>query len=230
MKVNNLRRIKNLSFGCPGADCTAVHNWPRSDNRTKDSIFDPFPLIMCSECDIFIEVHPVTTYDFFTGCIREQISITVMAFREYAEYVPEAVRTTLGEALRCRNVDAWHACAAMARKAVEIMAIDLSGQGRTLYDRLEDLKDRGLVARRFIVWEHCARNLGNLAVHYDPGDDRVGEAEADCALAYAYEVSKQVYLRRKAPEFKVDAQREEYLSWLNDLRWGERYGIAPIID
>jgi hypothetical protein len=229
MRYNDLRRIRNLEFDCPGADCNAIHNWPRCTYTNNNSSSVPFPLLVCPECKLFIEINPRTNYDFFVGCITESVALELKVFRDYIEWVPELVRATLEESLQCHRVAAWHGCIALARKVVEIMATDLGGQGKSLFKQLEDIKIKGLIAKEFWILEDSVRNLGNLAVHYDPNNPKkCRDIEADCALAYAYEVSKQIYLRRRLERFKKDFHKHRYMEFLDDIKWSEKYGIHPI--
>jgi hypothetical protein len=229
VSLNWLHRIKNLEFQCPGVDCDVVHNWPRCLHSNNQPSREPFPLLICAACKLFIEMNPKAAYDFFVGCITESITIEVRVFRDYLEYAPEVLRMTLEEALQCNQVSAWNACAAISRKAVEVMATDLGGRGKSLFKKLQDLKDKGLVSERFWMGEDIVRDIGNLAVHYDPNSihncDRI---DADCALAYAYEVSKQIYLRPRLDRFKMDFHKQRYLEFLEDIKWQEKYGVKPL--
>lgn len=221
-----LHRIKNLEFQCPGADCDVVHNWPKCLPSNHQTFRDPFPLLICSACKLFIEMNPKTEYDFFVGCITETLAIETRVFRDYLEYAPEALRVTLEEALKCHQVSAWNACAALSRKAVEIMATDLGGQGKSLFVKLDDLKKKGLVSESFWLGENIVRDIGNLAVHYDPKSMRnCDSVDADCVLAYAYEVSKQIYLRPRLKRLKMDFHRQRYLEILEDIKW-HKYGFS----
>jgi len=133
MSLTWLHRIKNLEFECLGADCAVMHSWPRCIHSSNSTLREPFPLLICPTCKLFIELNPKAAYDFFVGCITESINVEVRVFRDYLEYAPESVRMTLEEALQCNRIAAWNGCAALSRKAVEIMATDLGGQGKTLF-------------------------------------------------------------------------------------------------
>jgi hypothetical protein len=189
----------------------------------------PFPLTVCNGCGAFIEIDTLTAIDYdnqFIGIAEPEVQAKIRVFWHYTRLVPERVRATLAESLRCHRVAAWHGTAVLARKAVEIMAQELGGHGKTLFAKLRHLRDSGLVAEEYWYMEDTVRNLGNLAVHFDPdGDRKCDRAEADCALAYAYEVSKQLYLRPRVDKFVLERDREQYAGLL-EVKWRERYGIA----
>jgi len=187
-----------------------------------------FPLLVCPDCKVFIEIDGKAEYDFFVSCVTESIGMRLRAFKDYPDYVPEPIRLTLEEALKCHRIKAWNGCAALSRKAVEIMATDLGGQGRTLFKKLADLKERKVISEKFWLGEDIVRDLGNLAVHHDPDSTRECRYdEANCALAYAYEVSKQIYLRRRLHHFKYDYHKQGYLARLEDINW-RKYGFEPV--
>lgn len=222
------RRWSQCTFACPTTECDVRHDLVEISSRYGHIGERPFPLTVCQGCGAFIEVDTLAAIDYdnqFIGIIQPEVQAKIRVFWHYTRLVPEPVRTTLAEALRCHSVAAWHGTTVLARKAVEIIAHDLGAHGNTLFARLSQLRDAGLIAEEYWYMEDTVRNLGNLAVHFNPdGESECGRAEADCALAYAYEVSKQLYLRPRVEKFVLERDKEEYSNLL-EVKWRERYGI-----
>ena len=223
------RRWAQCAFVCPTTGCDVRHDLVEVASARGDVSRTPFPLIVCHGCGAFIEIDTFDASDYdnrFIGVVEPELEGKIRLFWHYTQLVPEPVRTTLAEALRCHHVAAWHGVAVLARKAVEIIAHDLGGSGKTLFEKLRQLRDAGLIAEEYFYMEDNVRNLGNLAVHFDPDrDSECDQAEADCALAYAYEVSKQIYLRPRVAKFVLACDQAAHAELL-EIRWGKRYRIG----
>ena len=193
-----------------------------------------FPVFVCPECRSFVEVRAKTLSNAYAYILESGVHCRLRCYQHFREDTPEDVLSTLEEALKCHGTGAWNACAVLARKSIEVMATDLGGQGHSLYSKLEDLNLRGIVAAHFIRWDHTIRNLGNAAVHYDPDDPyQCDYPEATCALAYAYEVSKRIYLLHRLdvppPETWLEGINRNYRQCLLDSEWYSLYGINTLI-
>jgi Domain of unknown function (DUF4145) len=228
MRRHQQTRLESVHFQCPNAACRSVQDWPSCQLKRSDEFVNVFPLTICTHCGLFIEVDAKVRHDSVIGCIREHVSIRFRAFKEYVALVPAPVRAALHEALKCHDVQAWNASVAMTRKAVEAMATDLSADGRTLFNKLHDLRARKLVSAESFELEDTIRNYGNLAVHYDSTVAELGDEEADCALAYAYEVSKQIYLRPQLEQLTSPLARRRLEDALDNVKWRRRYRYVPV--
>lgn len=221
------RRWSRCTFVCPTTKCVVSHDLVEIESRYREIGERPFPLIVCRGCGAFIEVDTFLALDCdngFMGVVEPEVQAKIRVFWHYTQLVPEPIRATLAESIRCHRVAAWRGATVLARKAVEIIAHNLGGHGKTLSATLRQLRDAGLIAEEYWYMEDTVRNLGNLAVHFDPDGNKCDRAEADCALAYAYEVSKQIYLRPRLDKFVLDRDKEEYASLLT-VKWRERYNI-----
>ena len=209
----------SIEFECPNRTCNTIHEWP--------TCIEPgFPLYICPTCKAFMEFSPQYRSSRYRGLAEGLFSLESRFYYDYLDYTPQPVRDALEESLRCYRANAWTGCIALARKTVEIIASEVGGKGKTLYRMLQDINERALVAEEFVHWDHYIRNLGNLAVHYNPDKTaEYGKPEADCALAYAYEVSKRIFLRKRADEFETDGEKEAYLARIDDPHWYRRFGI-----
>jgi uncharacterized protein DUF4145 len=84
--------------------------------------------------------------------------------RELHSTVPESVRDLYREGSVCENARAYRGAAGMYRAAVEAVCCDRGVMGGKLYDRIEDLVNRGL-SRELVDDLHEARLLGNWSLH-----------------------------------------------------------------
>jgi hypothetical protein len=115
--------------------------------------------------------------------------------------VPKPIRNAFAEASRCLGAKAFTACAIMCRKALEGVCHDHGTAGRTLVDRLSDLKNKGIIEGRLYEWSDELRLVGNEAAH----DVKVEVSTQDAvdALAFTRAVLEYVYtFRDQFEQFK----------------------------
>lgn len=81
--------------------------------------------------------------------------------------VPKPIANSYLEARRTFNdAGATTAAAIMCRRTLEGICLHFQADGRNLYERLSDLKSRGVVDARLHEWaDHALRALGNDAAH-----------------------------------------------------------------
>ncbi|MFB6695781.1 DUF4145 domain-containing protein [Streptomyces virginiae] len=84
--------------------------------------------------------------------------------RELVDSAPAAMRDLFLEGGRCEAAGAYRAAGAMYRAAVEELCRDRGAAGKALYDKIEDLVNRG-VTREVVDDLHEARSLGNWSLH-----------------------------------------------------------------
>ena len=205
-------RLRRTEFSCPGIDCTSVHTWPRIKEAPWAATF---PLFCCDSCNTFIEIHAVEIREVFVGCVKNLMGISIRAFREYPDWVPVRVRSTLVEAVRSHEAAAWNGSAILARKAVELMAADVGARGQTLFHKIEDLKARRILPERVVGTDDVVRSLGNAAAHASEPEPKItAELKSGNAVLYAYDASKQIYLTRKISTFKRSEQGDQFARWL----------------
>lgn len=226
MSLELLRSVRSVEFSCPAADCAEIHRWPRSTAIARAAI-PPLPLVVCESCSLMIEIYIDGERAFFVDCVRENVTLKLVAFREYAVWVPHAVRLTLTESIRCHSAGAWNGAVVLARKAVELIAVNLGGRGKALVARLDDLKRRDLITDQQWAAETYVRHVGNEAAHgaFDESDAS-RQAQATVAIVFAYEAGKHIYLRRKAETFRLQEHTAEFLHWLADHSLADSFGFS----
>lgn len=98
------------------------------------------------------------------GLIERRLIYPEQAPRELHASVPAAVRSFYREASVSESAGALRGASVLYRAAVEELAKERGASGRTLYDRIEDLKTKSL-AVEIVDDLHEARMLGNDSIH-----------------------------------------------------------------
>lgn len=107
--------------------------------------------------------------------------------------IPEKIRKIYLEALICFNVSAWNATATMCRRAVQECIIDKGGEGKMLYNQIDNLAEKRIITDDIKEWAHEIRLLGRDGAHADVPTD-VGEKEANFAIEFTGELLNYVYI------------------------------------
>ncbi len=81
------------------------------------------------------------------------------------ENVPEPVRRSYEQGLRCFAASFYEAAALMCRRCLEALCKSLAVDGRSLNAKLDRLAERGLIDTRLSQWAHGVRVIGNEAAH-----------------------------------------------------------------
>jgi hypothetical protein len=108
--------------------------------------------------------------------------------------VPIPIGSDWHEAHLCQSVGAFRAAAAMARRAVQGIAIERGATGSTLNAQLKDLEAKATLHPTLIEWADHIRLLGNSGAH--PGTDgleTVSEEEAAEVVRFLDELLRWLY-------------------------------------
>ncbi len=106
--------------------------------------------------------------------------------------MPAHIAEAAAEAYSCHSIGAYRAAGALARAVVEATAKDKGITGRTLYDRIEQLEQQGLVRPLVREAAHEIRHFGNDMAHGDLVEDLTEEAATE-TLALMDELLSEVY-------------------------------------
>ena len=79
--------------------------------------------------------------------------------------LPEAVRESYDEAVKCENAKAYVAAAVMVRRALEAVTKEFEPSARTLQAGLKAMFARGLMSQELSEWGHELRIIGNMGAH-----------------------------------------------------------------
>ncbi len=108
--------------------------------------------------------------------------------------VPNPIADDFAEALKCREVKAFKATAAMCRRAVQGTAIQLGAPKGWARDQIDWLADNRKITPLLQTAAHQVRVFGNTGAH--PGEDgldEVTESEADDAILLTEELLDHVF-------------------------------------
>ena len=115
--------------------------------------------------------------------------------------LPEPLLKTLKEAISCHSVGADRAAAMMVRRLLEEICADSGANGKTLHDRLADLKSRVTLSVELFEAMGELKALGNDAAHVEARDyDDIGHDEAVDSIELAKEILKARYQHKKLVE------------------------------
>jgi HEPN domain-containing protein len=108
--------------------------------------------------------------------------------------IPDAIKDTLEEAIKCHGTACFKASAIMVRRVLEELCSDRNAKGKNLKERLEALKGTVVIPQELLDAADELRILGNDAAHIEAKEyDNVGREEAEAAIELAKELLKAVY-------------------------------------
>ncbi len=119
--------------------------------------------------------------------------------RNFDEQISKGIRESLNEAGNCLAVGAFHAAAAMCRRAIEYMSKDLGIEfksGTKLFQMLLMLDQKGLIEKPLSNILHEVKERGNVGVH---SEDETGMTENEVHELFNLVVAviEYFYLKRK---------------------------------
>lgn len=112
---------------------------------------------------------------------------------EIPETLPQNVIDDFEEAIACSIVEAYKAVVVMCRRGLESLADELNADGDYLAQKLEDLKDKGLIMETTHHLASGIRQFGNYGAH--PQDDLlkdIDKSEATIVLNVAERILREI--------------------------------------
>ncbi|RPE10556.1 DUF4145 domain-containing protein [Paenibacillus polymyxa] len=104
--------------------------------------------------------------------------------------VPNNVRNSFEAALRIKHIEGT-LCAIGIRRTLEMMCKDKGASGRTLFNKLEDLSEKGILPPIVAGMAKVIKDLGNAAAH---GDDReFSEEVIESIIKFTHVILDYVY-------------------------------------
>jgi Domain of unknown function (DUF4145) len=111
-----------------------------------------------------------------------------------ATNIPQAVSTTMEEAITCNANQCLIASAIMVRKTLEELCSDRKATGKNLKDRLRDLGTKIVLPKELLDGLDDLRLLGNDAAHLESQEfNQVGLEEVEIGIEFTKEVLKATY-------------------------------------
>lgn len=122
--------------------------------------------------------------------------------------VPKGIRNAFAEAVRCLNAKSYTAAAIMCRKTLEGVCEEHKVPGKALQQRIEALKDAGVIEGRLYQWADELRLVGNEAAH--DVSIEVTAQDASDTVDFTRAVLEYVYtFRDQFERFKQRRQKAE---------------------
>jgi len=107
--------------------------------------------------------------------------------------IPEHIKRDIDEAKLCFSVNAYRACAVMARRAIQNACIDKgANRSKKLYEQIEELKNEGIITNHIKEWADLVRWVGNDAAH--PDSQEVTKEDAEDVLKLAEQFMNVIYV------------------------------------
>ncbi len=108
--------------------------------------------------------------------------------------IPEAIRASVKEAIKCHSDECYRAAAIMVRRTLEEICADRGAVGKDLNARIKELKQHVIIPEELLDAANELRILGNDAAHIEAKVyDEIGREEAEVAIELAKELLKAVY-------------------------------------
>lgn len=122
--------------------------------------------------------------------------------------LPETIDRAYMAALKVRAIDS-NAFAVLLGRVLDLVCIDKAAQGASLFERLKDIADKGIIPQQLADMAHAMRQLRNIGAHADlgeltPAEVPILESLTKAILEYVYAAPALVALvQQKIDSFKT---------------------------
>lgn len=106
--------------------------------------------------------------------------------------IPELIQLDLNEAKICFSAGAYRATAVMARRAMQVAAVDKGATGDKLVSQIHDLQQAGKITTDLKDWADAVRWVGNDAAH--PNGVQVTKDDAEDVIQLAEQFLHFLYV------------------------------------
>lgn len=106
--------------------------------------------------------------------------------------IPEPMRQDLIEAKFCFSINAFRACAVMARRTIQNACIDKGAIQKDLVKQINELIANDVITKDLKEWADVVRWVGNDAAH--PNKDTVEKDDAEDILSLAEQFLQVLYV------------------------------------
>lgn len=158
---------------------------------------------ICNSCHNAVLVHTIKKED---RVIRRDIYPHPLP-QPSDERIPEHIRKDLDEAKICLSVNAYRACAVMARRAIQSACIDKGAdKNKKLEKQIEELAQNGIITKDLKEWADVVRWVGNDAAHPDTQD--VTREDAEDILNLSEEFMHVIYVAPAIAKERKEKRRK----------------------
>ena len=160
-----------------------------------------YKVACCPRCEsVFVVESNWTDYGGEFASEPENVVLYPRDRSPLSDDVPEAIRRTFEQAVKCYRVHAHDASALMCRKSLEVLSAELGATGKTLKAKIESLSEAKRIDPRLATWADSLRVVGNEAAH----EIAVGTSSEDAkdVLDFVEAILENVFvLDKKYQEF-----------------------------
>lgn len=128
--------------------------------------------------------------------------------------VPEIVKRSYDEAVKCENAKIWTAAVVMIGRALEAVCKDAFPDSKDIYNGLKKMKDNGLISEELLEWSNELRVLRNLGAHATT--EKISGQDANEAIDFLQAILETLYhLRPKFKRMKDRRSKEKEIKVLS---------------
>lgn len=115
--------------------------------------------------------------------------------------LPEVVRQSYEEAVRCESARSWMACVVMVGRTLEAVCKEFDPGARSILKGLKSMYDKGIISQELLDWANELRVLRNLGAHAT--SEPINRTDAKSALDFLQAIIEILYdLRPKFEDFR----------------------------
>lgn len=168
-----------------------------------------FETYKCGNCGGYKLVFWTNNGEGGRGGIHDYIEIprALQGSRQPPEYWPANVKRFWVQAHTSMTTETWDAAVAMARSTLHAAIFDKGGEGKTLYDKINDLVKKDLLPPLMATWATEIRLLGKVAAHPEEEEKEITNLDAkdivkfmDSLLEYVYDFPREIEAYRQRRE------------------------------
>jgi len=121
--------------------------------------------------------------------------------RHIGYYLPEIVRQSYEEAVRCESAKTWIACVVMVGRTLEAVCKEFDPNTKSVFEGLKSLHVKGIISTELLEWATELRVLRNLGAHAT--SQKIEVFDALGALDFLQAILEILYdLRPRFEQFK----------------------------
>lgn len=134
--------------------------------RAGDLIETEHLMLKCKECaSPFLARRDAYWVGEDVGWEYDPLTVLYPAERSLDWSIPKSIAKSFEEAGACAGAGAFTACAIMCRRTLEAICAHHEILQGNLKDKLQKLRDDGVIEKRLFEWADSLRDVGNEAAH-----------------------------------------------------------------
>ncbi|WP_405155847.1 DUF4145 domain-containing protein [Paenibacillus sp. FSL K6-0108] len=177
-----------------------IHKGAKKNDNDKE-----YALMSCTSCDLPSLFYREDLWGFGTDIWDYDMCLFPKDERILTFQIPEIVKESYEEAIKCEKAKAAIATVVMVRRSLEAVCKDFVPGTKTVFDGLKQMKENGFISGDLLEWSEELRFLGNQGAHAT--DKKISINDAQDSLDFLQSILEILYHLR--PRFKdIKARRE----------------------